>query len=244
MSNFNAFKTANDVIRAVTGVQGLTKPTDISVSPDKTTQQLLDLLNELGSELLDKHDWQSLIRTFSVATTTATEYDLPSDLMRFIDEAAWNHTTRLPMIGPLNSQQWRMLLARRLGGTTLRVQYTIRDGKMVLYFAPTPSQDLEMDYISRGWVMDADDNTIRKDFVEKAGDIILFRNDLVVAGLKARFRDAKGFDTTDAERRYRAILEKAISDDRPHQALSLTGRSAFPYLGYVNMPDTGYGNAS
>lgn len=244
MATFNKFKTANEIIRAVTGIQGLSKPTDITVSPDKTTQQMMDLLNELGSELLDKADWQSLIRTFSVATSAATEYDLPSDLMRFIDEAAWNHTNRLPLIGPLNPQQWRMLLARRLGGTTLRIQYTIRDGKMVLYFAPTPSQDLEMDYISRGWVMDADDNAIRKDYIEKAGDIVLFRNDLVIAGLKYKFRDAKGFDTTTARQQYKEILEKAIADDKPHQTLSLTGRSAFPYLGYINMPDTGYGSAS
>ena len=208
---------------------------------------MLDLLNELGLELIDEFDWQTLVRTHTITTDTNTEYDLPEDLLRYIDEAQWNHTNRLPLIGPMNAQQWRMMLARRLGGTTLRVQYTIRNGKIVLYFAPTPSQELQLDYISRGWVVDEDDTgdmSLRKDKIEKSGDLVLFRSDVVVAGLKYKFREAKGFEFASAFTTYRRILDKAKYDDRPHQTLSLNGRSNFPYLGYINMPDTGYGSAS
>lgn len=241
MPEFNRQITVNEVIRRALGTMGLVKPANVSDATDATTRQMLDILTECGQELIGEYDWQELTTTSTFTTTEALEYDLPPDWERFMDDAGWNNTGRLPLLGPLNSQQWRMLQARQLGGTTLRLQYVIRGDKLVLYFVPNPAQEISIDYISRGWVIDGTDSTIRRDYAANSTDIVVYNPRVIVPMLKWKWRSAKGFDTTAAEKEYKDALNVAKYSDKPHRAVPLSGRAQFPYLGYFNMPDTGIG---
>lgn len=241
MSDFNRIETAGNIIRRVLGSLGLPQPQDVTAATDATSRQILALMNECGQDLVGEFDWQVLEKTHEFTTDTATEYDLPTDWERYMDDAGWNNTGRLPLLGPLSSQQWRMLQARQLGGTTLRLQYVIENNKIVLYFAPTPAQTLAISYISRGWIEDAADPTVRRDYVAADADKVLFRPRVMVAMLKYKWREAKGFDPRAAYMEYKNALDQAKYSDKPKSSLRLTGRQGFPYLGYVNMPDTGYG---
>lgn len=242
MADFNRFVTAGEIVNRVLAVLGLARITNVASSSDATARQMWALLGECGQDLLDEADWQILNKTYEFTTDAGVEYALPSDLQRFVNSTSWNNTSRIPMIGPMNSQQWRMLQARQLGGTTLSLQYVIEGGKIKLYFAPTPAQTLTIDYISRGWVRDgADPDTFRDQLVTDS-DIVLFPPRLMVAYLKHRWRDAKGFDTTASYVEYRNQLEMAKSNDAPKRDLNLAGRAAYPYLGIGNLPDTNLGS--
>jgi hypothetical protein len=241
MSEFNRYITANEVIRRVLGPLGLPKPADVFNSTEATPRQMIDLLTECGQELLAEYDWQILIATQTIVTTTDVDYPLPDDFERYIDGTGWNNTGRIPLIGPMSPQQWRLLQARQLGGTTLRLQYVIRDGLLSLYFAPNPTQTLQIDYISRGWVQDATDPTVHRDYVKNSGDLILYNPILIVNYLKYKWRDAKGFDATSAMLAYNKALEKARYSDRPHATLPLAGQRGYPYITNNNLSDTNYG---
>lgn len=241
MTDFNRRITVNEVIRRALGTMGLVKPANVSDATDATTRQMLDLLTECGQELIGEYDWQDLVKTHTFTTTSELLYDLPTDWERFIDDTGWNNTGRIPLLGPMNPQQWRMLQARQLGGTTLRLQYIIREDKFNLYFVPNPAQEIAIDYISRGWVIDGTDSSVRRDYPLNSSDIVVYSPRVIVPLLKWKWRDAKGFDTTSAKKEYEDALKVAKYSDKPHTALPLSGRSQFPYLGYINMPDTGLG---
>lgn len=242
MADFNRVETAGNIVNRVLSSLGLPTYASPSAATDKTCQQMWNLLTECGQDLISEYNWQALIRTQTITTDSGTEYALPEDWERYIDSTGWNNTGRLPLIGPLNPQQWRMLQARQLGGTTLRLQYVIRDSQIELYFAPTPSQTLQIDYISRGWVQDASDTTVYRDHPENDADKVLYRPRLMITYLKYRWRQAKGFEATDAEKEYKDALAAAKYADAPKSDLQLNSRAGFPYLNYNNMPDTRYGN--
>lgn len=243
MAEFNRADTAGNIVRRALGTMGLQKPVEAGESPsDKTVSQMWDLLTECGRDMIREYEWQVLTRTHALTTDGQTSYDLPEDWDRYIDATGWNNTGRMPLIGPLSRQQWRMLQARQLGGTTIRLQYVIERGQLVLYFAPSPNQTLNIDYISRGWVQDEGDDTLFRDYVKNDSDRVLFDSSMMVALLKYRWREAKGFEATDARIAYEKALDKAKYADSPKNRLSLNNRSGFPYLGYFNIPDTNYGS--
>jgi hypothetical protein len=222
---------------------GLPVPTSVAGSTDQVSIQLWSLLTELGQELLSEHQWQFKTKTYIINTDPLTKlYDLPIDFVRFIDDTAWNRTARLPLVGPMTEQQWSLLVARQLGGTTFQLQYRINNNQLELYYSPPDPNTLALSYVSRGWVQDGSDPSIFKDTMEADGDICLYDPRLIVSFLRFRFRRAKGFNTTDLEMEYNTALENAKNADSPGQTLNLSYSGQNDgYLGYKNMPDTGYG---
>lgn len=244
MADYNVRITGQEIVKRVLRVVGLPVPPSIAGATDAVSVQIWQLLTELGQELLDEFQWQFRTKTWSFPTDPLlTTYLLPVDLNRFIDLTGWNATGRIPLMGPMTEQQWALLKARQLGGNTMWLQYRINQGKLELYYSPSVPNTLTMTYDSRGWVQDAADPTKFKDQMENDGDVCVYDPRLIVAMLRFRWRRAKGFDTTDLEQEYINALTNAQNKDVPGQDLQLsTGNNGgFPYLGYTNMPDTGYG---
>lgn len=201
-----------------------------------------ELLTEAGRMIsADPFDWQMHQKEWLLTTTGATKYALPDDFEYFINSTGWNRTGRLPLIGPLANQEWQLLQARQLGGTTIRLQYQIVGDQLELYAAPSTAQQLAFSYHGRGWVRDATAPTTFRDNVVNDGDTVLFPPTLMVAALKLKWREAKRFDTGTEQKDYDMALEYAKSNDTPSQDVYLGARPSFPYLGYMNMTDTGYG---
>jgi hypothetical protein len=242
MAAFNRQITGMEIVTRVLKAIGLPVPATIAGSTDATTVQLWSLLTELGQELLDAHSWQFKTKSLEIVTSPGvTVYDIPEDFERFVDSTAWNNTARIPMAGPMTEQQWAMLIARNLGGTTYQLQYRLNQGKLELYHSPSEANTLSLTYISRGWVQDGEDPLIFKDWMEKDSDICQYTPRLIVSMLRFRWRRAKGFDTTDLEREYIMAFDYAANADTPGQDLHLSSDGAYPYLGYYNIPDTNYG---
>jgi hypothetical protein len=242
MANFNRYITANETITRVLKIMGLRVPVSAATSQDATVRQLWAMLTELGQYLLDQNEWQMQTRTYQLTTTPPDlEYDLPEDFQYIVNSSGWNETARIPLIGPLTSQQWRLLQARQLGGTTLRMQYIIEDGKIKFYFVPPDAQTIAFDMVGRSWVRDATDPLIFRDYVENDADVVLYPPRLIMNGLRFWWRRAKGLEYSSDEEEFNKALEDAKYNDKPKNDLSLNNQGGFPYLGYLNMPDTNYG---
>lgn len=243
MADINRYVTAYEVVKRVLANQGLPVPVSATSSQNALDRQLWSLLTEVGQDLMEEYEWQIKSKTFTINTTPGiAEYDLPTDFKSFVDSTGWNMDARLPLIGPMSEQDWRLLQARQLGGTTLRMQYIIQEDKVVFYAVPDQTQEVTISYASRGWVRDTTNPSVFRDFVQNDGDLVLYDPRLVVSALKRRFRIEKGFDATAADQEYTKALEAAKYNDRPKNDLSMSHRSMYPYLGYINMPDTGYGS--
>lgn len=244
MPDFNRRDTAGNICKAVLSVLGLPVPQVVSQATDSTSKQIWALLTECGQDLLDKHEWQFFNRTHQFNTIPGTLiYDLPSDFQNYIDSTGWNNTARIPLIGPLTDQQWRLLQARQLGGTTLRMQYVIAADKVEFYFVPDTPQTIAIEYKGRGWVRNGTNPLIFRDYIETDSDLVLYDRRLMITYLKYRWREVKGFDSTNDREAYEDALDNAKYNDKPKVDLRISGAAGYPYLGYLNMPDTGYGGS-
>lgn len=247
MANFNRYQTGLDIIKATCGQLGLPIPVAVVTNPnDATARQMLSLLNYAGRRLVkptDGYRWQTLLRTWQCVTTPLeTVYTLPEDWDSFEDLTGWNFTSRLPMLGPATDPQWQCLKARNLGSSTISVIYRTRRGKFEIYNTFPTAQDLRIDYSSRAWVQSGIDPLVFRDYIETDSDVVQLDPELMVAALKLRFLNAKGFDTSAAQSDYDLALEAAICADTDAPVLTFNLSDNYPLIStQFNVPDTGYG---
>lgn len=249
MANFNKQQTALAIVQEACALLALPVPSAVASNPTNVTaQQMWAQLRHLGRRLCkptDGYRWQVLTRLWSLNTVPGTTlYTLPADWDSFIDSTAWNYSSRLPMLGPANDQQWQTLKARSLGNTVFSVIYRTSAGKFELQNSPATAQQLGIAYTSRAWVQKGGDPNTLRDYPDADDDLVLFDPELMVASLKLAFLTAKGFDTTAATADYKLALEAAMNADSDAPMLSAVPGGSGPALldAQFNVPDTGYGS--
>lgn len=237
------YETTAQIINAVAS-EVLSLPADIDdpyTSVDPAIVQLRNLLTACGRELVSVHEWQSLLRTHSFVTTTEDEYDMPSDYDRFVNQTGWDRTNQLPLGGPLNAQEYAFLVNTGLAPSTIYVCFRVAKNKIQVLPDPPPvGLTIKFDYISRYWV--GDGSTFTKDKPTAKTDYVYFDSIFMQKFLKLRFLEAKGFDTTAAVGQFTVQWNAQTGNDRPAPVLTLARGRTFPYLGYRNIPETGYGS--
>jgi hypothetical protein len=240
MADINRYETINDLVISVMRSLGLTPPISVIGSSDKTATQLVALSKDVGQSLLTEHDWQIMGGDFQITTNGGTTYALPTDFDKFIPDAAWNYTTDNPALGSLSEFEWQPIKARNLGGTTFAMLFRV-SGDEVEFHEATTGQQIILPYQTRGWVRAA--NGTRRDAPQQNDDVVLYDPALFRAALRLAWLEAKEFNTTRAERTYRTALGAAKAKDSPGRTMRLIPSAQYPFLGVLNIPDTGYGSA-
>lgn len=235
--------TALVLIQQLLKSMSMDAPTDVAGSTDKMHILLWQLATDVGQQLANEHKWQIMDTDYLLPTVIGTAaYNLPTDFNGFISDASWNRTTRLPAIGALDNFEWEALKARLASGTTFTMLYRINNDQIVFYNTPTAVESISLPYNSRYWVQDATTSTTYKDNLEANNDIVRYDPQLFKIALKRAFYTSKGFDTTKIDKQYIGALAAAKAGDVPGRTLSLVNRGGYPYLGVLNVPNTGFGS--
>ena len=243
MPAFQKTRTAQDTVNSVLGSLGLPQATSVFDSIDGNVIQLRTLLTECGEELLTEHKWQFFEREMNFFTVPDTvRYALPADFDSFVSDAQWNYTSRLPLLGSVNEQDWQQLKARNLGSMTITLMFRVSEGWLELYAAPSASQQLVLPYQGRGWVLGSDG--LYSDNVSTNADMVLYDSRVMRTKLMLKWLTRKGFDTTAANREFTDALAAAKSIDVPASSLSMVPGGMVPLLSVLNSPETGYGGAT
>ena len=236
------FSTAKTIINRTAVQLGLQSLTDPVGSTDPNFVLLLELLNDAGANLLSQHEWAHLIQEFTITTANgATFYALPADFDRAVDDSEWNRSTRLPMIGPLRGQEVQYIKAR-LSGVLVQVAYRIQGNTITFPTAPANAQTLAAEYVSNYWVWGATASAPSTNSVTANGDIVLYDAELVIAALRLAYLETKGFDTSQAQRKYEDKLQAAIGKNVGSRILNMggIGINADHLIDAQNLPITGY----
>lgn len=229
MTNLDGYPTAKTVINRTAVQCGKAAVADPYASTDPDFVLLCDLLDSLGDELLNGHQWTHLVLPFSFTTDgVTTSYAFPPGFQEMVNQTLWNHSTRLPAIGPLSFQQSTALQAR-LVNIVLNVVYQVQGNLLTMPIVPPSGANVTGMYLTRNWVKASGSPTPDKDRPTAQDDLLLFDEELLIAGLKLRFDENRGFDTTKSEERYDAKLEAAIGKNVGAQIASLggNGRNTF-----------------
>lgn len=192
---------------------------------------------------MDSHATSTLVGTalqFSKDT-----YALPADMESMISDTWWDRTNRWQLLGPTSPQMDQFLRSGIVTTTPRRNWRQIGRPVNAWRIWPPPgttdpSLDMVWEYNSIYWATDTTGAAIP--YCAADTDTTIFPDNLMVAGLKLRYFDAKGFDTSKLLETYEGILAVAQAADGGASTLSMSGPRQQPFLiDYWNIPDNGYG---
>jgi hypothetical protein len=167
-----------------------------------------------------------------------TQYSMPADFDRLINRTEWDKNNHWELIGPESAQEWQWLKSGYIQ-TTPRVRFRQLGGYFQIW-PPIGAEDLYgFEYISNYWVTDSSGNG--KSSFTADDDTCIFKDRLMVLGVKLKYFEIKGFDTTAFARDYMTQRDAAMSGDAGAPTLSLSRRNNTLLIGYNSIPDSGYG---
>ena len=231
-----------EVIQAAASEMGLQAPVAAFGNPtDLTAVQLSSLYNVTGEMLVKRRVWRMLFREHTIVTQpNVGTYQLPDDFARPISQTEWDRTNRWPMIGPETPQQWQWLKSGILS-TGPRERFRLVGDTLEIWPVPTtdttpgPNLDLSYYYVSKWWAQTAGGQPIPK--ATNSLDTCIFDDRLMISGVKLRFFQVKGFDTTAFAADFQSNLDDALSQDSGAPILSMAREPAFPLITIYNVPD-------
>lgn len=218
---------------------GIDAPTAVISSSDVQILQLLNLANEEGEELSTgssvglSHDWQALQRE-ATFTTTATESQgaiatIASGFKYIINGTIWDRTKRLPVYGSMNPSDWQNFKA--WGVNSPFPKYRVRAGLLMLMPVPAAGDSYYFEYQTANWCTDSTGATLKSAFSADT-DVSLLDEQLIVAGLIWRWKQAKGLDYAEDFRKYQTRVMNAIARDTERPTVDLV-RAATEGTGVV-----------
>lgn len=171
-------------------------------------------------------------------TFCQTKYTMPTDFDRSIDDTQWDKSKHWRMAGPVTPQQWQLLKSGFIA-TGPRVIFRRIGGYFEIWPAISTSEYLGFEYISKYWALTT--AGVAKSSFTIDTDTCIFPDRLMVLGLKMKYFEVKGFDTTALMRDFSNQLDIAKAEDAGSQRLSFAPRRGSVLVNQSNLPDTGYG---
>lgn len=167
------------------------------------------------------------------------KYAMPADYDRQIDRTHWDKSKHWEMLGPETAQQWEWLISGYIS-TGPRIRYRIFGNYFQIWPMMSTAEVLGFEYISNAWAADVSGNP--KTSITIDTDTCIFPDRLMVLGLKKKYFEIKGFDTTAFERDFMAELDIAKANDAGSATLSFAPRVSNVLINWNQIPDSGYGS--
>lgn len=240
MSNPNS--SLLDVVNSAALEMGLSPITTVAGTLQIPTQ-LTALYNATGQMLVKRRVWRWLLKTHTFqAVQDVALYPLPPDYARPISQTEWDRTNRWPMIGPETPQQWQWLQSGILS-TGPRERFRLVDGNIEIWPVPGSTTvplpiDMAFNYVSKWWCVDAAGQAIPS--ATRDDDSCIFDDRLMISGVKLRYYQAKGWDTTAFAADFQSNLDDALAQDSGAQVLSLARSVQYPLISVWNIQDGNY----
>ena len=165
-------------------------------------------------------------------------YTLPAGFDRITDRTQYDKSKRWEMLGPETPQQWQWLKSSYIS-TGPRIRWRIMGQKFQIWPLTSTNEYLSFEYISGNWAQSST-GTGQTQFLADT-DTCIFPDRLIVLGLKKKYFEVKGFDTSAFQRDYDMQLNISKANDAGSPTLSLAPRTANVLIGWENIPDANYG---
>jgi hypothetical protein len=170
-----------------------------------------------------------------------TRFSLPSAYDRLIDRTDWDKTQHWEMLGPETMQQVAWLKSGFIS-TGPRVRYYLIGNQLNIWPPLGANHLLGFDYVTANWIYATGSTVLSKQLFTVDTDTCIFPDRLMVLGLKLKYFQTKGFDTTALYLDYCSQKDIAKANDGGSQTLSMAPRINSVLVGWNNIPDSGYGS--
>lgn len=218
--------TALTLIKSHCGRVGLPRPGSVIGSSDASVVQMLELLNDTISIIVDFRSFQAIRRetafTFIVGADQGLLTTLTSDegFLGIVAGTFWDRTNDVPIGGPLTPQMWQERQANDITGPY--TDFYIRERKLFLSPAPTASTlySAAFEYLSSSLVLSS--SSVAKNSVTADDDTFAIPENIVSIGLSARWKREKGLPYEVDEDDFLTRLGNYYLRQSPEKAIDLS----------------------
>lgn len=208
--------TVLELVQSAFGEMGIPEPASL-LTTGQIESQAKRLLYAQSRYLRNQRVFPQLKKRHTFTTTAARQlYPFPSDFWAFIGNTGWDDDSILPLNGPLSDVEWNEITHRQ---TFAGPPYAFRvfgpdlnsassGGQIQLYPIPTGTVDLSFDYFINTLFLKAD-YTVRGQTITANDDISLFDDDIMIAGIKWRYKQSKDRDFSGYLQEHNALRDKA-----------------------------------
>jgi hypothetical protein len=231
-----------EVVQAAFDELGLyPRPFNAVGAGDQLTQQITALYTAVGQMLVRQRVWRGLLRvqTYTVSAPNTTTLALPADYDRPVNQTEWDQTNHWPLMGPMTPQQMQTLKSGIISEGP-RIKFRLIGKNMELFPPAQTGQNFVLNYISKGWLIGDPNSVTPQPYKLKPTadtDEAIFDDRLMIAGVKLRFFQAKGFDTTAYADDFQVLLDQALAQDSGAQKLTMAADPATYLVNVTNIPD-------
>lgn len=203
-------------------------PGSVAGTTDTQVKQVMALLEEEGNDLKSRGDWQALtfeatFTTVATASQGAMTSIATNGFRKIKNDTIWDRTNSVPVMGPLNAQQWQD--RQVLSSTGPRSEFRIRGGNLLVTPVPTAGWTWAFEYMSNNWILGADGTTYKEYFTLDT-DTILLPERLVLSGLRGRWKKEKGFEYAEDFRTYEGQVREELGGDGGRSVLYMDGSNS------------------
>lgn len=191
-------------------------PSVVIGSANPIILQLYSLLEEEGNDLSGRGSWQELTLE-ATHTTVATESqgdiaDIADEGFRYIkNETIWDRTENLPVM-VIDGPDWQA--EKGFAATAPNYMARIRNGELIVTPTPVAGNTWAFEYVTSNWIR----NNTSQYFVADT-DTYSLPGELVLLGLRWRWKKEKGLEYAEDFRTYEKQVEDALSRNGLHRVL-------------------------
>jgi hypothetical protein len=203
---------------------GVNKPSAFFSGTGRFEQEIVDLANEVATDIIKAHDWRALIKQERmVGDGVTTAFDLPVDYDRMPKNAD---------VGRMNWYTWGYVDAPDLnfwndlinGLASPSPGYWIMLGGQMQFIPPVSADTTaEYYYVSKAIAVDADTGLVKNEFT-KDSDTFVLDERLLTLGLIWRWRSMKRLDYTEDMKNYEIRLEQLSGEDKGSRVIRMGKR--------------------
>lgn len=203
-----------EIVQDLCGRQNLPTPTTVYGTTDQQVRQLLKLLEEEGNDLSVRGGWERLVIEATHTTVALEDQGAITTIangFRYIkNNTIWDRTNRLPVLGPVDGQDWQAMKALVALGP--RFSFRIRGGKLLVDPPPSAGYSWYFEYVTKNWILAQDNTTYKRRFTADT-DQVLLPDDLCLQGLRWRWKKEKGLDYAEDFRTYETQVKDQLGRD-------------------------------
>lgn len=224
--------TLLEIVREVCSRSGLLRPTVVMSSQDDMLIQMAALLNEVLSDLRVRLRWQGL---FLEATWPALAAENQGDLsalapglLMIVPRTFYNRSAGMQYEPSLSPEEWAQMRATALSPS---YRYRIVANSLRVFPAPTAGDTMSFEYRSSFAVRDS--LGVAKEFFTADTDTSVFHSDLLISGLRWRWKAEKGFAYAEELAAYERSVAELGNMDTGGRSLSMDNASRTGQPGIV-----------
>lgn len=214
--------TLLDIATAVADETKGPRLANIAQNSDPDAQNMLRLVNKVGTRLMRMYEWDILLREETVSATGSEilipSASMPADFDRFVPETFWDRSTNNLLSGPISSVEWGGLKVQTFSSQNKK--FIFRNGAVLTQPIFAAGVDLAFEYVSNFWC----ENSVGDGLSSMASDADVLRLDseLVISIVKYEWLSSEGQPTTAAVAEAKAMLTRLINNDASSDNVAVT----------------------